>query len=124
MQQNDPILATFDTTQSPHGRINAPSLLQLSMRHCVLLMLVRQLVPLEFLSKCSFVCSPATSALFAPAAASAVLFTGVGLLLGQLQHFAACAYTALVAVLQLVPLGRLLLGQVYHCLLLLLLLLL
>ena len=25
--QNDPILATFDTTPSPHGRINAPSLL-------------------------------------------------------------------------------------------------
>jgi hypothetical protein len=25
--QNAPILATFDTTPSPHGRINAPSLL-------------------------------------------------------------------------------------------------
>ena len=27
MQNNDPILATLDTTPSPHGRINAPSLL-------------------------------------------------------------------------------------------------
>ena len=25
--QNDPILATFDITPSPHGRVNAPSLL-------------------------------------------------------------------------------------------------
>ena len=25
MQKNDPILATFDTTPSPHGRINAAS---------------------------------------------------------------------------------------------------
>jgi hypothetical protein len=26
-QNNDPILATFDATLSPHGRINAPNLL-------------------------------------------------------------------------------------------------